>query len=56
MFLFFFFAVESKKSKVLKHIIWVNFKVKSEIENLRNKLKIAKDTITKFKGEVNKVQ
>lgn len=52
---FSFFAVENKKSKILKHIIWVNFKVKSEIENLRSKVKLAKDTINKFKIEVSKV-
>ncbi|XP_075160251.1 YEATS domain-containing protein 4 Gas41 [Haematobia irritans] len=47
---------ETKKQKTLENIIDVKQKVKGEINTLKDKLKLARETITKFKMELAKVQ
>ncbi|XP_011201652.1 PREDICTED: YEATS domain-containing protein 4 [Bactrocera latifrons] len=47
---------ETKKEKTLENIIDVKGKVKSEINSLKDKLKLARETIAKFKAELAKVQ
>ncbi|CAH4037143.1 YEATS domain-containing protein 4 [Pieris brassicae] len=47
---------EDKKEKTLEKIIAVQTKVRSEILELKDKLQLAKDTITKFKDEIAKLQ
>uniref|UniRef100_T1GFC6 YEATS domain-containing protein 4 n=1 Tax=Megaselia scalaris TaxID=36166 RepID=T1GFC6_MEGSC len=47
---------ELKKVKTLENIIDVKSKVKSEITALKEKLKLARETMTKFKTELAKVQ
>lgn len=53
---FFIIPVEEKKAKTLDNIINVKQKVKSEIVSLKDKLKLARETIVKFKAELAKVQ
>lgn len=53
---FFIISVEEKKAKTLDNIINVKQKVKSEIITLKDKLKLARETIVKFKAELAKVQ
>lgn len=55
-FFFVRFAVEEKISKSLENIIDVKAKVKSEITLLKDKLKLARETIGRFKTELGKVQ
>lgn len=50
------FLVEAKKQKTLANIIDVKHKVKGEINTLKDKLKLARETIAKFKAELAKVQ
>ena len=50
------FSVEDKISKTLDNIIDVKGKVKSEISVLKEKLKLARETIGRFKTELAKVQ
>lgn len=50
------FAVEEKKEKTLDKIISAQTKVRSEISELKEKLQLAKETITKFKEEIAKLQ
>ncbi|EAT35303.1 AAEL012525-PA [Aedes aegypti] len=47
---------EEKKVQSLENIIDTKGKVKSEIALLKDKLKLARETITKFKAEIAKVQ
>lgn len=48
--------VEEKKAKTLDNIVNVKQKVKGEIVTLKDKLKLARETIVKFKAELAKVQ
>lgn len=45
-----------KKEKTLKSILDAKGKVKSEIAALKNKLKLARETISAFKDEIAKSQ
>lgn len=54
--LYLYFAVEEKKIKTLDNIVNVKQKVKGEIVTLKDKLKLARETISKFKAELAKVQ
>ncbi|XP_033246627.1 YEATS domain-containing protein 4-like isoform X1 [Drosophila miranda] len=47
---------EEKKTKTLDNIVNVKKKVKGEILTLKDKLKLARETISKFKAELAKVQ
>ncbi|XP_017152182.2 YEATS domain-containing protein 4 [Drosophila miranda] len=47
---------EEKKTKTLDNIFNVKKKVKGEILTLKDKLKLARETISKFKAELAKVQ
>ncbi|XP_063696205.1 YEATS domain-containing protein 4 [Culicoides brevitarsis] len=47
---------EEKKVRTLESIIDCKTKVKNEIADLKEKLKLSRETITKFKGEIAKVQ
>ncbi|KAH8329069.1 hypothetical protein KR074_003369 [Drosophila pseudoananassae] len=47
---------EEKKIKTLDNIVNVKQKVKGEIVTLKDKLKLARETISKFKAELAKVQ
>lgn len=51
-----FVLVEEKKEKTLKSIQEAKQKVKMEIAVLKNRLKLAKETISQFKDEIAKVQ
>lgn len=48
--------VEEKKKKTLKAIIDAKQKVRSEIIMLKNRLKLARETISQFKEEIAKTQ
>lgn len=48
--------VEESKEKTLKSILEAKNKVRSEIAVLKNKLKLAKETIQSFKEEIAKSQ
>jgi YEATS domain-containing protein 4 len=48
--------VEEKKEKTLKTITDAKQKVKMEIAVLKNRLKLAKETISQFKEEIAKLQ
>jgi YEATS domain-containing protein 4 len=48
--------VEEKKEKTLKTITDAKQKVKMEITVLKNRLKLAKETISQFKEEIAKLQ
>jgi YEATS domain-containing protein 4 len=50
------FPVEEKKEKTLKTITDAKQKVKMEIAVLKNRLKLAKETISQFKEEIAKLQ
>lgn len=57
MFSFIFlFLVDELIARTLENIIDVKGKVKSEITVLKEKLKLARETIAKFKTELAKVQ
>ncbi|XP_013194909.1 YEATS domain-containing protein 4 [Amyelois transitella] len=47
---------EEKKEKTLEKIITAQGKVRNEITDLKEKLHLAKETITKFKEEIAKIQ
>lgn len=47
---------EEKKDKTLQNILNAKNKIRHEINDLRDKLKLAKETIAKFKSEINKMQ
>lgn len=50
------FAVEEKKEKTAKAIAEAKQKVRMEINVLKNRLKLAKETISQFKDEIAKIQ
>lgn len=50
------FTVEEKKEKTAKAITEAKQKVRQEINVLKNRLKLAKETISQFKEEIAKVQ
>ncbi|KAG5882714.1 hypothetical protein JTB14_020558 [Gonioctena quinquepunctata] len=50
------FTVEDKKEKTLKTITDAHQKIRGEIAALKNKLKLAKETISTFKEEISKSQ
>lgn len=50
------FSVEEKKENTLKSILEAKQKVRAEIAVLKNKLKLAKETISTFKEEIAKSQ
>ncbi|CAH0722001.1 unnamed protein product, partial [Brenthis ino] len=49
-------SVEEKKEKTLERIISAQGKVRGEISELKDKLQLAKETISKFKEEIAKLQ
>lgn len=49
-------SVEEKKIKTMETIIDAKRRVKGDIHLLKDKLKMARETISKFKTELNKVQ
>lgn len=49
-------SVEEKKEKTIKNLLNAKEKIANEIADLREKVKLAKDTITKFKEEISKYQ
>lgn len=51
-----FSIVEEKKEKTLERIIAAQAKVRNEISELKEKLQLAKETISKFKEEIAKAQ
>lgn len=50
------FAVDEKKLKTMDTINDAKQRVKGDINLLKDKLKLARETISKFKTELNKVQ
>lgn len=50
------FLVEHKTIKTLDNIVEVKAKVKAEITVMKEKLTLARETIGRFKAELNKVQ
>ncbi|MPC09344.1 hypothetical protein E2C01_001953 [Portunus trituberculatus] len=48
--------IEDKKEKTIKNLLNAKEKISNEIADLREKIKLAKDTITKFKDEISKYQ
>lgn len=52
----FCFVVEEKKEKTAKAIAEAKQKVRVEINVLKNRLKLAKETISQFKDEIAKIQ
>ena len=50
------FSVEEKKDKTVKNLLNAKEKVSAEILDLREKIKLAKETINKFKEEISKAQ
>jgi hypothetical protein len=50
------FTVDEKKEQALQKIINAKGKVQTEIVDLKDKLKLAKETIVKFKEEIAKIQ
>lgn len=52
----FFVTVEEKKEKTLQKIVAVQPKLRSEINELKEKLRVAKETVAKFKEELAKIQ
>ena len=55
-FFFFFFSVEEKKEKTLQNILNAKNKIRIEINDLKERLKLSKETIIKFKAEITKIQ
>ena len=52
----FHFAVEEKKVKTLDSILKAKVKVKNELTELKERLQLAKETIQKFRDEVQNLQ
>ena len=50
------FSVEEKKEKTMKNLLVAKEKISTEITDLRDKIKLAKDTIAKFKEDINRAQ
>lgn len=53
---FFYISVEEKKEKTIKNLLNAKEKIANEIVDLREKVKLAKDTVAKFKEEISKYQ
>lgn len=47
---------EEKKEKTLQRVIAAKTKIKADIADVKDKLKVAKETIAKFKEEISKAQ
>lgn len=54
MSLFFCISVEEKKKNTLENILNGKTKIREKINELKEKLKLAKETIAKFKTEIDK--
>lgn len=52
----FLFSVEEKIVKTQENIIEVKGKVKTEITAMKEKLKLARETLGRFKAELSKLQ
>lgn len=52
----FLLPVDEKKEKTMENINDAKQRVKTDINQLKDKLKLARETIAKFKTELNKVQ
>ena len=52
----FVLSVEEKKVKTLESIITAKTKVKSELSELKDRLHLAKETIQRFRDEVQNLQ
>ena len=50
------FLVEDKKKKTLESILNAKSKVKNELVELKDRLQLAKETIQKFRDDVQKLQ
>jgi peptidoglycan hydrolase CwlO-like protein len=55
-FLLFSPPVEEKKEKTLQNILNAKNKIRYEIGDLKERVKLAKETIVKFKDEITKLQ
>ena len=51
-----FVTVEEKKEKTLQKIVTAQPKIRTEINELKERLQLAKETVAKFKEEIAKVQ
>lgn len=49
-------SVEEKKERTLQNILNAKNKIRYEISDLKERVKLAKETIVKFKGEITKLQ
>jgi YEATS domain-containing protein 4 len=49
-------SVEEKKEKSLQNILNAKNKIRYEISDLKERVKLAKETIVKFKAEITKLQ
>lgn len=47
---------DSKKEETLQNVVTAKSKIQYEISDMRDKLKLAKETIAKFKSEISKLQ
>jgi YEATS domain-containing protein 4 len=56
MIVFLFVSVEEKKEKTLQNILNAKNKIRYEINDLKERVKLAKETIVKFKAEITKLQ
>lgn len=53
---FLFVSVEEKKERTLQNILNAKNKIRYEIGDLKERVKLAKETIVKFKAEITKLQ
>jgi hypothetical protein len=53
---FLFVSVEEKKERTLQNILNAKNKIRYEISDLKERVKLAKETIVKFKAEITKLQ
>ena len=51
-----FFSVEEKKEKTHQNIVNAQNKIRIEINELKERLKLSKETIVTFKAEITKSQ
>jgi YEATS domain-containing protein 4 len=49
-------SVEEKKERTLQNILNAKNKIRYEIGDLKERVKLAKETIVKFKAEITKLQ
>lgn len=49
-------SVEEKKERTLQNILNAKNKIRYEISDLKERVKLAKETIVKFKAEITKLQ